>query len=289
MNPEQETELGRELRRLVTGHTFDTDVETDVRELKLLGHRARRRVRVVRGVVGVGVVALAAGAAFAGLHGNSVTAPPQASAGKAPAPHPQTVAYVIQRTSAALDDANDYILQLSWYKSVGKTLEDEQTGAVYETPDSSGTEVWMSDKVAGNVDHFSQTLVNHQARTWSKLVDDSAILPGAASQPSRDAAFGTPAQVKRALNSGTFTIIGQGDDHGRQVIKLKAVNTTRTGIDVDQVWVDARTYQPVHVVISWKGQEVDIDEAWLPRAADTVNMINNPQVPAGYRQVSAGN
>ena len=70
MNSVQETELGRELRQLVSGQPFTPDIDA-------IGLRARQRHRrglVLRGATAAGAAVLAAGGLFAAVHGTGGTA-----------------------------------------------------------------------------------------------------------------------------------------------------------------------------------------------------------------------
>ena len=70
MNSPQETQLGRELRQLVSGQPFTPDIEA-------IGLRARQRHRrglALRGTTAAGAAVLAAGSLFAAVHGTGGTA-----------------------------------------------------------------------------------------------------------------------------------------------------------------------------------------------------------------------
>jgi hypothetical protein len=80
MNPVQETQLGHEMRQLVSDQPFTPDIE-------MIGQRARQRRRrglAVRGGAAAGVAVLAAGGLFTAVHGTGGTAP-AATASRAPA------------------------------------------------------------------------------------------------------------------------------------------------------------------------------------------------------------
>lgn len=69
MNSLQETELGRELRQLVSGQPFTPDIDA-------IGLRARQRHRrglALRGAIAAGAAVLAAGGLFAAVHGTGGT------------------------------------------------------------------------------------------------------------------------------------------------------------------------------------------------------------------------
>jgi hypothetical protein len=70
VNSPQETQLGRELRQLVSGQPFTPDIEA-------IGLRARQRHRrglALRGATAAGAAVLAAGGLFAAVHGTGGTA-----------------------------------------------------------------------------------------------------------------------------------------------------------------------------------------------------------------------
>ena len=81
MNSPQETQLGRELRQLVSGQPFTPDIEA-------IGLRARQRHRrglALRGVTAAGAAVLAAGGLFAAVHGTGGTAAGTTASSPAPA------------------------------------------------------------------------------------------------------------------------------------------------------------------------------------------------------------
>jgi hypothetical protein len=116
-------------------------------------------------------------------------------------------------------------------------------------------------------------------------------IQGAAPAGPYGGAGGTPAQIRSALSSGHYRVIGHRVINGHQAIGLKGPWAR----GYMEVWVDAHTYQPVHVVIAdfadqpgpLRHDEIVINESWVARSPALVQLTNHPRIPAGFRQVSA--
>jgi hypothetical protein len=98
---------------------------------------------------------------------------------------------------------------------------------------------------------------------------------------------GSPAQIKKWLEAGTYKIVGHGYVNGHHTTELRA----DFGPFISRLWVDSQTYQPVRVIKAFtgglKGHVLSFDEVWLPRAAALVKIANHPQIPAGFNRVAA--
>jgi hypothetical protein len=61
-----------------------------------------------------------------------------------------------------------------------------------------------------------------------------------------------------------------------------------------ELWVDSQTFLPVRIVVDYYANQSGPEQnmklignlTWLPRTQSLVNMVNNVQIPAGFRQVA---
>ena len=137
MNSAQETQLGDELRQLVSGQPFAPDIET-------IGQRARQRRRrglALRSATAGGAAVLAAGGLFIAVQGSGGTAPgtPATSAaaharGAAANAQLVTLAAAVKATTAALP--GDASLVITTKTIGGQQVEKDyflytDSGAIY--------------------------------------------------------------------------------------------------------------------------------------------------------------
>lgn len=244
--------------------------------------RGRRR-RTGRGLLAVVPAAgLLAGVLIA--HG----AGPGASPARRPhRPATQTVAYVTSHAEAALGTVSHYIVKTTisqapavdnWYDPVSGASRTVVRNRHDTTID------WNQPTGTGTGFRIRFTYVDLGARTWSRgavagtaaqrVAEATARLP-AAPYPS---SLTIPAQFRRELQRGLVTIVGRGPVNGHPAIELRL-----TRVNTDLVyWVDARTYQPLRIVLAGGGDALDI--TWLPRTPALVNQTNHPQIPPGFRR-----
>jgi hypothetical protein len=293
MNTEHEIQLSDDLRHIVAGQSFEADIVTIERR----GRKARRRTLAIRGVAGLGVLALAAGGVAIGLHSTHAphtTAVASRTAGKTTALHVETVAYVIQQATAALDDETDFIIQEDTNNSGDRyTLwTDPQSGNTYLLEGSGNTkqESWGSTYLVDNVMHWKTTDVRYSTGTWDTLTQAAnGPIQGDAPSAPYGGAGGTASQIKSWYDSGKFQIVGHGESNGHKVTKLQRP----WAAGYIQIWVDSTTFQPVHIIMAdfantsgpLKDKRIVIDESWISRTPDMVNLTNNPRIPAGFKQV----
>jgi hypothetical protein len=266
-----------------------------------LAARARtagRRRRATRGLVaGLPALALAAGAAVA-LHGGAPTttsAPATSTSGTAPAaapsssasagpvkPKAETVAYEKKQIEVALANASNYMIRTEqsgggYPGGVSTQWTDPRTAAFYEVPgDGPGkSATWIVE----NNQQWRNTSVDYTEGTWSTAVLDA---PGTYKP---DIAGGSPAELAQMIKLGFYKIVGHGTANGHDAIKL----FRDWGPFDETIWIDARTYEPVHIVKWLNGKSpltITIDEFWGPRTPSLVKLVNNPVIPARFKQVS---
>jgi hypothetical protein len=264
-----------------------------------LAARARaagRRRRVTRGLAaGVPALALAAGAAVA-LHGSapastgaptiaSTSGTASASAPSASAspvkPKVETVAYVKKQIEAALANASNYMIRTvqsgGGYPRASTSWTDPRTSAFYSVPgDGPGKSAsWIIE----NNQQWRDTEVDYTEGTWSVALMDA---PGTYKP---DIAGGSPTELAQMIKMGFYKIVGHGTVNGHDAIKL----FRDWGPFDETIWIDASTYEPVHIVKWLNGKSpltITIDEFWGPRTPSLVKLVNNPVIPAGIKQVS---
>ena len=295
MNTEHEIQLSDDLRHLVAGQSF----QADVANLERRGRQARRRGVMIRCLAGLGVLALAAGGVAIGLHSNTMSTTDTAthstkSGASTTAPKVETVAYVVQHATAALDNETNFIIQedtLNGGNSYTKWT-DPQTGNSYllEGTGAGKQESWFSTYLVNNVLQSKETELDHGTHTWYVFVQSAG---GPIQGPAPSAPYGGPAgtvtKIKQLLADGHLQIIGHGESDGHQVTKLQSPWAD----GYRQIWVDSTTFQPVHIILAdfanssgpLRNDQIVIDESWIPRSADMVSLTNTPRIPAGFTQV----
>lgn len=297
MNTEHEIQLSDDLRHLVAGQSFEADITTIERR----GRKARKRSRMVRGLAGLGALAVAAGGVTIGLHFSTASttntagpAHPTSTKASSSAPKVETAAYVVQQAQAALNNETNFIIQDDTVNNGEKYTiwTDPQTGHSYllEGTGSAKQESWQNTYLVNNVLHWKETDLDYSTDTWFVLVQSAGgPIQGPAPSAPYAGAGGTTTEIKELLNNSHVQIVGHGESNGHQVIKLQLpwANGYR------QIWVDSQTYQPVHIVQAdfanssgpLKNDMIVTDESWIPRTPDLVNLTNNPRIPTGFRQV----
>jgi hypothetical protein len=267
VNSEADIQLSDDLRHLVAGHTFTGDPDALLRR----GRQARRRSLATRGAAGVGVLAVAAGATVVGIDLGSGGG----------APRVQDAAYVVSRVSATLATDSNQIYRITDPGQGTIQYEDLVTGDQYWVHGSGDTRTvaWDSSPVVDHHVHQLDTTVNHQDRTYSTADEQT---PGYVSGPLPPET-GIVSRIKESIGQGADQVVGAGDYQGHQVIKL---DSTEGGMTF-QLWVDATTYQPVHLITTVAGAQPDVqDLAFLPRTAENVKMVGQPQIPTGFTKVA---
>lgn len=250
-----------------------------------------RRHRATRGLLaGVPVLALAAGAVVA-LHGSA----PASGVGGSASGQPKvvTAAYVTKQVETALGNAANYIIRETAderYHGNFTTLIDPRTGTFYTKPGEGpgNSASWSSTYWVSGIQHWRETNVDYTQGTWSVSVErahGTSTPPTALPVPG-----GTPSQLSQLLKKGKLKITGRhADVNGHQAIELSG----GSGFETVTYWVDSQTYLPVrivdeiHALHSSATSTSSVNEFWSPRASSLVKLVNDPVIPAGFRQVPA--
>ncbi len=294
MKTAQEIQLSDDLRRLADGQFADDPPGApDLDSIERRGRARRRRGLAIRGAAGVGVLVLAAG----GLALGTRSSPTRPVATKAKAvPQVQTAAYVVAHTESALAQIDRYIIKDQERSSTGPyTLwTDPRTGHTYlqEGRGAGRLVAWGATFLVARVMHWRTTQVNYGPRTWwTQVIHAAGPIQGAPPAGPYGGAAGTPAQIRASLSAGHYRIIGHRVINGHRAIGLKGP-WARGYLEI---WVDAGSYQPVHVVIAdfadqpgpLRHDHIAASESWVPRSPALVQLVNHPRIPAGFTHVPA--
>lgn len=298
MSSSEETQLADDLRHLVAGGQFVTDIDAIERR----GRRQQQRAVAIRATAGLGVLSLAvAGGLVATQHtstphstassttSKAATTPASTAGSTAPV---QTVAYVTQKISAALSAPGYLIEDVTDSTSSGAFViwEDPATGNTMLLEGSGASKVayWEHDYYQDRVLHWHQTQVNYGPRTWW-VYDEHAAGPISGPVPSGPVGGNvmSVAAVKQLLQNPRVKIVGHPVVDGHHTIEL----SLDMGPVTDVIWADSSTYQVVRTERTFTtlpGSPSNLSNyTWVPSTPAKVNLINHPQIPAGFTQVQA--
>jgi hypothetical protein len=292
MNTEQEIQLSDDLRRLADREPCAPDLDA----IERCGRARRQRGLAIRGGAGLAVVALAA--ASLTLFGRSTPARPhEATSGTVHTAPIQTAAYVAAHAESALARIDRYIIKDD-ERDTGQApftiWIDPRTGNSYliQGTGSGRVAAWGSTYLVRRVIHWSTTQLNYGPRTWwTSVIHAAGPIQGQMPAGPYGGAGGTPAQIKSLLRSGHYRIIGHQVINGHRAIGLKGP----WAAGFMEVWVDAHTFQPVHVILAdfadhpgpLRHDEIVINESWVARSPALVRLTNHPRIPASFRHVAA--
>jgi hypothetical protein len=290
MNSPEETQLADDLRHLVAGQPFAPDVDVIERR----GRRLRQRGFAIRTLAGLGVLAV-------GVAGGLVATNHTSTTGKV-ADQPavgtvrvETVAYVRQHIEAALNPAGYLIETRQNTSAIGAPSSmitvwtDPTTGKTMLLRGSGASKVayWEHDYYKNRVLHWYQTQVNYGPRTWW-VYDMHAAGPIQGAVPSGPVGgdYTPAAEVKAMLGKGV-KIVGHPVVDGHHTVELSTTGPLKI-----VVWADSRTYQVVrtekYFPAALHATPITANYYWVKRSAAMANLINNPQIPAGFTKVAYG-
>jgi hypothetical protein len=126
------------------------------------------------------------------------------------------------------------------------------------------------------------TDVEYATRTWSRQQSSSVLLAGRLS----------PSLIRDQLARGRFTVIGPVELAGRQAVKLTWSALQGPLTVTTMLWVDARTYQPLRLVMTTRAPhrdaplETDTTQYQvLPATPDNLSLLA-PPIPAGFTRTA---
>jgi hypothetical protein len=298
MNSQGEIQLSDDLRHIVAGQPFAPDVEAIERR----GRRRRQRSIAIRGLAGLTVLGLVLAGGVAADHVSSTggaasqatTRTATKATGKAKT---ETVAYVQKQISAAALTLNNYLIKSRQNTSGSGPTEitiwtDPRTGntMLLQGSGSGRLAYWEHDYFDSHrVLHWEQTQVNYGPRTWWTYNEHAAgPIQGPVPPGPVGGNYNTPAQIKQWLDQGVGKILDYPVVDGHHTVEL-AVFTGPAKTYV--VFADTRTYQVVRTIDYFptaQATPITANYSWIPRSPAMVNLINHPQIPAGFTQVPAG-
>jgi hypothetical protein len=304
VNTPQETQLADDLHRLAADQPFTLDLDAVERR----GQQRRRRGYAVRGLAGLaGLSVVAAGGLVVSAHtgpGGATAAPPATPRPTAARPTAtstrpaETVAYVRQQIAAAFSPGN-YLIESRQNTSgsdgsamitvwtdprTGNTMLLQGTGASKET-------YWEHDYFDQHkVLHWDQTQVNYGPRTWWTYNEHaSGPIQGPVPAGPVGGNAASPQSIEQLLEHGA-RIVGHPYVDGHRTVEL-SVSYGPGGGGV-KLWADTATYQVVRMVKDFPPAQdappIVANYTWTPRSAALAKLINQPQIPAGFRQVPVG-
>jgi hypothetical protein len=250
-----------------------------------------RRRRAARGLLAVvPAVAVVAGVTVA-LHGGGSVPSHQAAPVPGPSRTVQTDAYIIGHVEAALGSAGNYLIATSATSGPGQvttTYEDPSTGTERSVVSGSGDKVtyWIATRVSGDEDQWRTTYVDYTTRTWWTKASHSDPLGQDTSGLIALSADSTPGELSKALAIGEVGVGLKGEVDGHAAIELVYAGKLAAKAAAVHFWVDAQTFQPVEIVSPPFTNASTIKESWIPKSAANVAQTDNPEIPAGFRQVA---
>lgn len=297
MNTEQEIQLSDDLRRLADREPGAPDLDAIERR----GRARRQRGLAIRGGAVLGVIAMAA--ASLTLAGRGTPASPSEATRGAIHTAPihtapiLTAAYVAAHAESALASIDRYIVKDDERDNGQAPFTiwiDPRTGNSYliQGTGSGRVAAWGSTYLVRRVIHWSTTQLNYGPRTWwTSVIHAGGPIQGRMPAGPYGGVGGTPAQIKSLLSSGHYRIIGHKIINGHRAIGLKGP----WAAGFMEVWVDAHTFQPVHVIIAdfadhpgpLRHDEIVANESWVARSPSLVQLTNRPRIPASFRHVPA--
>jgi hypothetical protein len=301
MNSPEETQLARDLRHIAQGPSFAPDLDAIERR----GRRAQQRALALRGLAATGAVGIAvAGTLVAFRHPGAAggtpvagsTAAAKTATGKktaSTAPRIENLAYVRRQVEAAPYPPDSVVAAKQTQSGSGGYTTviwtDPATGNMY-SQDGSGaarTGNWEHDYFDSNkVLHWDQTEVDYGPRTWWNFNEHAAgPISGPVPKGPISGDYTSATWVKEVLARGYGKIIGHPVVDGHRTVEISASYLGMKWL----FYVDSTTFlvvrQVKHFPAPLNGVLTD-DYTWTTRTATLKELINHPQIPAGYTQVA---
>jgi len=153
---------------------------------------------------------------------------------------------------------------------------------------SSKLAYWEHDYYQNRILHWDQTQVNYGSRTWWNYNERaSGPIQGQVPPGPVGGAVMSPAVVKELL-AADGKIVGHPVVDGRHTVEIYV---SFGKVLAYRIWADSHSYQVVRTVkyfLTIPGATpLRADYTWVPATAKMSNLINHPQIPAGFTRVSA--
>ncbi|HEX4094790.1 MAG TPA: hypothetical protein VHZ33_39240 [Trebonia sp.] len=250
--------------------------------------RGRRR-RAGRGLLAVVPAAAVAAGVVVFAHGGSAPAS-KVTAAPRPAVTVQTDAYIAKRVEAVLSTANNFIIKTSATSGPGQITTsylDPATDTYRSVVSGAGDKAayWVQTTVSGDRDHWRTTYVDYTNHTWWTKSSQSGKLGQDTSGILALSADSLPAQIRAAMTRGDLVVAVKGQVNGHAAVELVYGGRLAAKADAVHYWVDARTFEPIRMVMPPFNEASTITESWIHKTRAIVAQTDKPQIPAGYRQV----
>lgn len=264
-------------------HEEVADVTAGPGLLAAVRRRRARRVTARRLGIAVTVVAAAAGvvAGVVWLPDRTETLDRADRPEPTVPPGPVNAAYVVERTSAALDGVLENVVYDRAIVTTGDKYSPPGEKALYERWFAGdGSTFRLRVTIAGKPvvdtsrDTKADVTVDYRTRTYEST-------PGIDPTTPEDFDIWTPKQIKQALATGKITVLGRGEPiGGKPTVKLRRHPGT---LDVPMdLWVDAKTYLPVRILLL-QDDSTPYDMTWLPPTPENLAKLR-AVVPPGFTQ-----
>jgi hypothetical protein len=191
---------------------------------------------------------------------------------------PMNAAYVMDKTTRALDTVLDSVVYERAVVTKGDKYSEPGQAAVYERwLASDGSTFRLLVTIDGQPvvdlsrDRVVDVFVDHRTHTYRTL-------PGAEpSAPDYDDVL-TPAEIQRFIADGAIKVAGPDTVDGKPAVKLYS-DGEKGAVPMD-LWVDATTYLPVR----WQWRQdgsTPFDVTWLPPTPANIAKLTTV-VPPGF-------
>jgi hypothetical protein len=307
VNTPQETQLADDLHRLAADQPFPPDLD----DIERRGRQRRRRGYAIRGLAGLAGLSVAAtGGLVVSAHtgpGGATAARPRATAASTSATPgstrpAETVAYVRQQIAAAFSPGN-YLIESRQNTSGSASSGGDGTAmiTIWTDPRTGNTMLLQGTRASKvtywehdyfdqhKVLHWDQTQVNYGPRTWWTYNEHaSGPIQGPVPAGPVGGNAASPQSIEQLLQHGA-KIVGHPYVDGRRTVELSVSYGSSGGV---KLWADTATYQVVRMVKDFpsalNAPPIVANYTWTPRSAALAKLINQPQIPAGFRQVPVG-
>jgi stage V sporulation protein SpoVS len=264
-----ERELRYRLHEEMSGMTASPDLAATVRR------RHRRRTWALRSAAVIpAVVAVAFAVALVAKPGTDPSGGPELL----------DVNSVSQQTSAALENAGDYVRHQHYVYSDGYTYDEwvDVTAEAHRIEEYAGGSVRSATVYRGEGPENALT-VNYADRTYTRFA--MAELRLAEGQPNDNAYRGDflkPDEIRGLAADGRLQLVGSESVNGTDTVHLRWLQVEGFTLDL---YVDAGSYLPVRMVAAGAKGSSTSDFTWLPRSPENLARFTL-DVPAGFTEVA---
>lgn len=260
------TEVRAVLREEVAEVTAGPSLVAAVRQKRARRRRTRR--------LGIAVTAVAAAVVV-----TAVVSMPEGT--EPPDQAPVNAAYVMKKTSAALDGVVESILYERSIVTEGEKYSRPGEKALYERWNAADgstfrLRVTIADKPVVDLsrDREDDIFVDYRNGTYTRF-------PGTEPSAAPDDDVWTPKEIQQAIADGEITVVGPGEPiAGRATVKLHR-EPRKADVPMD-LWVDAKTYLPIRSQLLQEDTS-PFDLAWLRPTKENLAQLKT-EIPSGFTE-----